>query len=233
MSGEHQIIMRKLLQLAALLFTITAATRAQVSDPNKLIAPPPPPISFHSRHVAIPNFQWLWQYTQPAPDGNEAGLLVDPHFDSFLDDNLKAPQSFFRDGKVSLSAVAHSYFGMIFSPVRGIDNRYITFNSCVPHDCTRHGLIWVDTAPQHPTVVFAATEWTTQGKPETDPDAEYNLWVFSNRPLDPEHPPTALMSAIQQWNPQQHIKNALVIDPDGTPHQVNPATLGATPAPTK
>jgi len=226
--------MRTTIQLAAaLLITITATSRAQVSDPNKLIAPPPPPIRFHGTHVAIPDLQWLWQYTQPAPDGNEAGLLVDPHFDSLLKDNLKAPQSFFRDGKVPLSAVARSYFGMIFSPVHGIDNRYITFSSCVPHDCTRHGLIWVDTAPQHPIVVFAATEWATEGKPESNPDAEYNLWVFSSRPLDPEHPPATLVTAISDWiSPAapQHIKTALVIDPDGTPHQVNPTVLGATPS---
>jgi hypothetical protein len=87
--------------------------------------------------------------------------------------------------------------------------------------------------------VFAATEWTTQGKPEIDPDAQYNLWIFSSRPLDREHPPATLVTAISNWNSSwnkarpQHIQTALIIDPDGTPHKINPATLGAIPAETK
>ena len=235
MSGEHQIIMRKLLQLAsALALTITATSRAQVSDPNNLIAPPPPPIQFRGKHLVKPvtDLQWLWQYTAPAP-GNEGGLLIDPHFHEMLHNNLTAPQSFYRDGNLPLYDVAEAYFGTHTNAVRSQDNRYIAFAGCVPHLCEDQGLLWIDTAVQHPTVVFAATEWTTEGAPVEDPNAAFNLWLFSSRPLDADHPPTALIAAIQQWNPQQHIKTALVIDPDGTPHQVNPATLGATPAPTK
>jgi hypothetical protein len=226
--------MRTTLHLAATLLLLGATTtRAQITNPDNLIARPPRnPVHHPTRPTD--DLQWLWQYTQPAPNGNEAGLLADPQFPSFLAENLLTPQSFFRNGKVPLANVAQLYFGMTFSPVRGIGNRYITFNSCVPHDCERHGLIWVDTAPPHPTVVFAATEWTTQGEPEIDPDAEYNLWLFSSRPLDPEHPPPTLIVAISNWNATQpqHIKTALVIDPDGTPHEVNPAALGATPATT-
>jgi len=224
--------MRTALQLVATLLLTGATTmHAQITNPDNLIAPPP-----RNPARAIPrptgDLQWLWQYTQPAPNGNEAGLLKDPRFASLLADNLKAPQSFFRDGELPLAQVAQRYFGMIFSAVRGIDNRYITFNSCVPHDCTSHGLLWADTAPQHPTVVFAATEWTTQGKSVIDPDAEYYLWVFSSRPLNPDHLPATLVAAIAGWNgtQPQHIQRALVIDPDGTPHPVEPAKLGATPA---
>jgi hypothetical protein len=227
--------MRKLFHLAAALTLLTAATtHAQITNPNDLIAPPPQPIQFHGKHLIEPvaDFQWLWQYTLPLPDGNEAGLIADPHFREMLKNNFKAPQSFYRDGALPLAEVAEQYFGMIFSPVEGIDNRYITFNSCVPHDCIRQGLIWVDTATQHPVIVFAATEWTTEGKPDADPDATFNLWVFSNRALDIEHLPPALITAISQWNGKkpQHIQTALLVDPDGTPHKINPAILGATPA---
>jgi hypothetical protein len=227
--------MRHHLHLATLTLLLGATTtHAQITNPDTLIGKPPAPPT-HARVSLTTDLQWLWQYTQPAPQGNEEGLLKDPRFTDLLKDNLKASQSFFRDGTLPLAEVAHRYFGMIFSSVRGIGNRYITFNSCVPHDCTSHGLLWVDTAPQHPTVVFAATEWTTQGKSVIDPDAEYYLWIFSSRPLDPEHPPATLVAAIADWNgtQPQHIKRALLIDPDGTLHTVVPATLGATPTETK
>jgi hypothetical protein len=224
-----------LLHLAALLI-LTAPARAQITDPNNLIAPPPPPIQFRGKHlIRTTDLQWLWQYTQPAPIGNESGLLADPHFRPMLDDNLKAPQAFFRNGKLPLARVAELYFGMILGNVTGIDNRYITFYSCVPHNCTSQGLLWIDTQPQHATVVFAATEWTAEGKSVIEPDADYNLWLFSSRALDIEHPPQSLIEAIAHWRPTapQHIKTALVIDPDGTPHKINPAAFGATPSSTE
>ncbi|MGA8939880.1 MAG: hypothetical protein WB439_12025 [Acidobacteriaceae bacterium] len=223
--------MRITLQLAALLLFTATTVRAQITNPDNLIAPPPRNPAIH-RPLPADNLQWLWQYTQPAPNGNEAGLLDDPRFKSMLHDNLKAPQSFFRNGALPLADVAEHYFGMIFSAVRGMDNRYITFNSCVPHDCTSQGLLWIDTAPAHPTIVFVATQWTTEGKSDADPDADFNLWVFSNRPLDPEHPPPTLVTAISKWDYMQprHIKTALIVDPNGMPHKVDPRILGATPS---
>lgn len=229
-------MMMRALQLASVctLVSASASVRAQITDPNNLIAPPPPPIQFRGKHLVRPNvdFQWMWQYTQPAPHGNEGALLSDPHFAPMLQESLKAPQSFFRDGALPLPDVAQQYFGVSFSSVRAEGNRYISLTGCVLHQCENQGLLWVDTSVQHPTVVFAATQWTTQGVPVDDPGATFNLWVFSSRALDVEHPPAALVDAIAQWNntSPQHIHAALVVDPDGTPHQVNAAVLGATPA---
>ncbi len=227
--------MRKTLQLAALTFTlITTPAHAQVSNPDNLIAPPPPPIQFHGKHLVTKStdFQWLWQYTTPAPDGNESALIQDPNFRIMLRDNLTAPQAFWRDGKLPLPDVARLYFTTSNNAVHGIDNRYVTLGGCVASMCEDQGLLWIDTAPQHPTVVFAATEWTTEGRPAADPDASFNLWLFASRALDPDHIPPSLVAAISDWNAiaPQHIQTALIIDPDGTPHKVDPTSLGATPS---
>jgi hypothetical protein len=227
--------MRTTLQLAAVTITLmTAGAYAQVSNPDNLIAPPPTPIQFHGKHLIKPvtDFQWLWQYTAPGPDGNEGALLTDVHFRSMLRDNLTAPQAFWRDGKLPLSDVARLYFTTSNNSVHGIDNRYVTLGGCVASMCEDQGLLWIDTASQHPTVVFAATEWTTEGKPAADPNASFNLWLFASRPLDPDSIPPSLVAAIADWNAiaPQHIQTALLIDPDGTPHKVDPATLGATPS---
>jgi len=227
--------MRPTLQLAVIALALTAtAGHAQITDPNNLVAPPPPPIQFRGKHLITKtnDLQWLWQYTTPAPDGNEGALLVDPHFRMMLADELTAPQAFFREGKVRLPDVARLYFGTLSGSVRSEGNRYIWLGGCVQHQCERQGLLWFDTAVQHPTVVFAATEWTTEGKPSEDPDASFNLWLFASRPLDPEHIPQSLVAAISDWNAiaPQHVQTALVIDPDGTPHKVDPAALGATPS---
>ena len=95
-------------------------------------------------------------------------------------------------------------------------------------------------------VAFAAIDWTKQGRPTTDPAAEYTVWLFSNDPLTtagpgagPEHVPAALARSIARWAAKplpglayvQNITHAVLVDPDGTPHEVTPASLGIRPVP--
>jgi hypothetical protein len=222
--------MRHLLQLAAVTAALAATTaHAQIINPDKLVAPPPPNPARHYPHKSTSaDVQWLWKYTQPAPNGNLGGLLADSRFPTLLHDQLRAPQSFFRDGHAPLDEAATRYLGTQFS-VTGTDNRYITATGCVPQNCVDQGMLFVDTLGTHPLVVFAATAWTTVGKPSEDPAADFNLWIFPGAALDPEHPPFALTQAISRWNSTaaQHIQTAILVDPDGTPHKVDPSTFGA------
>jgi hypothetical protein len=96
-------------------------------------------------------------------------------------------------------------------------------------------MLWVDlNGPQH-LVVFAAIDWITGGRPPSDPEAEYTLWIFPNHAIEPDHIPAALVHSIARWTAQppggstvtQQIRNAILVDPDGTPHPVEKATTGA------
>jgi hypothetical protein len=85
--------MRKPLQFAALLLLIGATTtRAQVTNPDKLIAPPPRNPAHHAIKPED-NLQWLWPFTKPAPLGEAANLRIDARFQAFLQDSFKQPQS--------------------------------------------------------------------------------------------------------------------------------------------
>ena len=113
------------------------------------------------------------------------------------------------------------------------DNRYISISGCVVHFCPARGLLWLDLNGTHHLVVFAAIDWIKHDKPTSDPAAEYTLWVFPNDPLsiagNGPHPPAALIKAIARWAAQplpgsaivQNITHAILVDPDGTPHQVD------------
>lgn len=223
--------MRILLQLAALTAALAATgARAQIINPDKLVAPAPANPAHHFDHKSA-DVQWLWKYTHPTPNGDLGGLLADPRFPALLHEQLRAPQSFFRDGHAPLEEAATRYLSTQFA-VTGTDNRYITATGCVPHNCVDQGLLFVDTLGSHPLVVFAATAWTTVGKSSSDPAADFNLWIFPGVALDPEHPPFALTQAISRWNftAAQHIQTAILVDPDGTPHRVDPSTFGALPS---
>jgi hypothetical protein len=189
------------------------------------------------------DIEWIWQYTPAdnAKDGRENDLIQDPHFRPFLEQFLTAPQTFWGipiEGRYrSLANTALDHLS-IPDKVLADDNRYVSVTGCVIHFCPARGLLWVDLNGSHHLVVFAAIDWSKQGRPTSDPTAEYTLWVFPNEPLTVaeggQHPPPALMKAIARWTAQplvgsgivQNITHVILVDPDGTPHEVAPSALG-------
>jgi hypothetical protein len=212
--------MRRILQLAAaalLLTTAAPAMRAQL----------------HLKHdkPQVEDLSWMWQYTQPTPTGNENGLLSDARLKPFLAEHLTAPQSFWSKGK-SLADTALEYLGRPRSVVAD-ESRYITATGCVQEFCPNRGLLWVDLGSPHPLIIFAATNWIAENKATDQPGANYTLWIFSSRTLDPAHLPRRLTRSIAPWAVEpiadgtvEQFANVILVDPDGQPHQIQPADIG-------
>lgn len=218
--------MRTAIQLAATaLLLIATRARAQITSPDILVAPAPRPPAARAKPAPIDDVQWMWHFAQPAPNGDEVGLLRDPRFARLLHDTFKAPQSFWRDGTVSLAEAASQHFGVTQGGVQGEDNRYISLTGCVAHSCPDQGLLWVDTLPNHVLLIFAATDWTAQSKGMEDPAADFNLWIFPSRALAQQALPEGFLRAALGWKHPGHIQTAVLVDPDGTPHPLNPITL--------
>ena len=219
--------MRRLLQLAIALLLVTTLAPAQA------VKKPKP---------APENVEWIWQYTPDDTNkqGRENDLVQDDRFRPLLDQFLTAPQTFWGapvNGRYrSLASTALDHLTVPGS-VLADENRYISISGCVVHFCPARGLLWLDLNGSHHLVVFAAIDWIKQDKPTTDPTAEYTLWLFPNDPLP--HPPAALLKALARWAAQplagsaivQNITHAILVDPDGTPHELAPATLGIAPHP--
>jgi hypothetical protein len=191
--------------------------------------------------------EWIWQYTPDATnkDGRENDLIQDSHFRPFLEQFLTAPQTFWGppvNGKYrSLANTALDHL-TVPGKILADENRYISITGCVVHFCPSRGLLWIDLNGKQHLVVFAAIDWIKQGRPISDPAAEYTLWVFPNQPLTvasggTQHPPAALTHAIARWTAEplagagivQNITHAILVDPDGTPHEVAPSALGVAP----
>ena len=233
--------MRTNLHLAATLLLIGATTsgvqttRAQITNPDNLIAPPPPNPAQHQPIHPADDLQYLWQYTRPTPLGRANDLRLDARFQTFLHDDFKQPQSIWGTEAPQPLAAIIPLFLTRYGAVTADHNRYLAIDGCVPRFCPASGLLWIDLGRPHPLAVFAAVTWNPDAHTIDEPAADYNLSLFSNRSLSPDQLPLALTEAIAHWNIRlasahrlvPHIAHALLIEPDGTPHPLDPAMAGA------
>jgi hypothetical protein len=229
--------MRQTLHLAAILLILGAATtRAQITNPNTLIVPPPQNPAHHQTTHPVDDLQWLWQYAQPAPIGRANDLRLDARFQYFLLTAFKQQQFIWGPPNTHEPlATIIPLFLTKYGSVASTSNRYLTADGCVPSFCAASGLLWIDLGRPHPLAVFAAVNWNPDAHTVDEPTADYNLYLYSNHPLSPDALPLALTEAIAHWNIRlaaahrlvPHIAHALLIQPDGTPNPLDPAMAGA------
>ncbi len=228
--------MRRALQLVLIALLVTAVARAQMPTPQPPAQIPPPQIQ-KNKKTPKENVEWLWQYGPPPADGRETQLVLDTRFQPFLAQHLTAPQSFWGNPKTGYKSLAVTALDFLSMPdkVLADNNRYLSITGCVFRFCSDRGLLWVDFNGPHPLVVFNAIDWIKDSKTPDQPGAEYTLWVFPNQAIEPEHIPAALVHSIARWTAHpppgnketQQIRNAILVDPDGTPHDIPPASIGA------
>jgi len=220
--------MRRRLQLAAITLLLTTGVAAGGAQIHLKREKPP-----------ADDLSWLWQYTKPAPGGNENGLTNDPRFQPFLKQHFTMPQSFWGNGTESLAETAFTFLG-VPGIMRADDNRYITATGCAPNFCPARGMLFVDTAGSRPLVVFAAINWNSEGHTLDEDDAEYTLWIFLDRELTPHgftdttlHLPLPLQKSLGIFSAELNggkvpplVTRSFVVDPDGKPHEIPPSQTG-------
>ena len=230
--------MRRTLQLAALTLLLSAAMgmRAQITNPDDLVAKPP---ANPARPPVRPTdfFQWLWAFAQPEPIGRASDLRYDARFHTLLSDNFNRPQAMWGpepSQNPPLDAVIPLFLSR-YGTVTTQGNRYLTIDGCVPEFCAAHGLLWFDLGTSHPLAIFAGVTWSPESHTTDQAAANYNLWIYPNRDLSPDDLPTAFTESIAHWDARlaaahrlvPHIANAVLIDPNGTAQALTPSLVGA------
>jgi len=229
--------MRKLLQLATLVLLAGAATtHAQITNPDKLVAPPPHPPQISSG-VAEDNLQWLWPYTKDPDSEVVLTLRDDPRFREMLRHNFRTQQTFWGENPNLAEAI--SQFLTRYGHITTKDNRYITIDGCVRTFCPATGLLWFDLGTQHPLIVFVGINWSPTGHTVNEPASSYDLWLFSNHPFTQSTVPETLVHSIADWQKYlrsrgrivPHIGHAIMVDANNRPNFILPELLGANGIP--
>ena len=230
------------LPVAVLALTMTHGARAQL-----LGEPPIPPKNKKSKQRGA-DLEWMWQYSPPPAEGRENELIQDPNFRPFLDEYFKAPQAFWGPNPTDPKAPTHKSladtvydFLAIPAKVAADENRYITVTGAVRRFRTSRGLVFADLNVPDPLVVFAAIDWIRDSNAVDDPNAQYTLWIFANKapgpPTAPMSLPPPLVRSLTRWMAEplagngivQKITAAILVDPDGTPHQIAVPQAAAPP----
>lgn len=222
---------------AAFLLTATFGVRAQITNPDALVAPKPQnPARSHRPLRMQDDLQWLWQYAKPLPNGRAYDLRVDARFQAMLAREFRQPQAMWgpESAHEPLASVIPVFLTK-YGTVTGENNRYFMVDGCVPRFCPAHGLLWIDLGRPQPLIVFAAVNWNPDGHSTDELLADYNLWLFSNRDLDADALPLALTEDIAHWDARlaaahrlvPHVQHAILVEPNGQPFPVDPAMAGA------
>lgn len=201
--------------------------------------PLPPKRQKHQQKQRIRDFEWMWQYGPPPEGGREHEFIQDSHFRPFLQKNFTAPQSFWglqpadvKDlRRKSLPDTIEDFLD-VPGTVSADDNRYITVTGAVFHFSTSRGLLFADLDSPDPLLAFAAIDWIRDAHTTAEANAEYTLWIFTNRQPGTADAPLALPPAFSRslvhWVATplagsgivQKIRAAILVEPDGIPHQI-------------
>lgn len=173
---------------AAILFSISSAAFGTAPSTSPVL-----------QHSTVSDTAWTKSFAAPyrqlssSQPGRENALNLDPRFATLLKDSFHQHQWFWyeRSRLVPTADLIQTFIGVPGNVILD-DNRYVTVNGCVPHDCGDAGMVWIDTASEPATLVFAAAVHISGG-PET------HLWLFVSKHLNIGQMPPAFMSSLKRW----------------------------------
>jgi hypothetical protein len=165
--------MRTFMMLAMLALVAAPVTKAQTKQPT-----------------AASDASWVRTYAPPneansataAEHLHRGSLESDPRFIPLLRATLPQRQSWWVNGyggSATVIDVVQEFLGIPNDPIVD-DNRYVTLTGCVPHDCTTHGMLWIDTGTKPATVIFVGEDIVGGG---LKGESGYHVYLYTSREL--------------------------------------------------
>ncbi len=166
----------------------------------------------------------------PSTNGYENEFNGDPRLPELLRRALPQRESWWVNGyagSAPVSSIVQDFLGIPGELIVD-DDRYVTATGCVPHDCTTHGLLWIDTGTHPATVIFVAEDLFVGGH-----ESGYHLYLYTSRELATYYAgrrhigmlPAEFLATLAAWHASlpskydpQNVVLATIIWPNGRTH---------------
>jgi len=140
-----------------------------------------------------------------------------------------------HDHFTPLPSLVHIFIGVPGDAILD-DNRYVTADGCVPHDCVANrGMLWIDTGTQPAFLMFAAINPIRSN----NPPFESHLWIYTSRKLSWQPMPAPFLFSLHRWlaatgepgyreTDGYHYSFSIetIVQPDGVMVDLGPDVLG-------
>ncbi len=166
----------------------------------------------------------------PSTDGYENAFNGDPRLPGLLKRALPQRESWWVNGHAGsapVSSIVQEFIG-VPGALLVDENRYVTANGCVPHDCPTLGMLWIDTGMRPATVIFVAELMIEDVKGR---DANH-LWLYTSALQNFEALPPNFLTSLKRWHnsvPTQYspqtVTVATLVQPNGRMEDLSFDTL--------
>ncbi len=149
------------------------------------------------------NTAWTRAFAAPGPPstsgmpiGQENRINMDARFASLLKESFPQKQWFWYDHwkLTPLPELMQVFMGVPGDAILDED-RYVSIDGCVPHDCDNRGMLWVDTRTDPAVIIFAGIDSITSN---TTPSKSH-LWIYTSEKLSWQKIPSPFLSSLHRW----------------------------------
>ena len=168
--------------------------------------------------------------------GQIGALRWDPRFASLLKASFLQKQWIWYDhGKLtSLPDTIQEFIGVPRNAL--LDNdRFVTLDGCVAHDCDDSGMLWIDSGVDPAVLIFARTGMISGN----DSAEKSHLWIYSSEKLNWQHIPAPFLTSLHRWlttigtdgymggrGYHYDFTLATIVQPSGIMEDIGPDVLG-------
>lgn len=128
--------------------------------------------------------------------GQENRLNWDPRFTALLKGAFPQKQWFWYDHYrfTPLPELIQTFIGVPGNAILD-DNRYVTIDGCVAHDCSANlGMLWSDTEQRPALLLFVGINIVAGSS-----DNASHLWIFSSANLNWTALPKPFLASLHRW----------------------------------
>ncbi len=145
------------------------------------------------------DLSWLHSFAEAYQGTSSQDIKWHAEFERLMSSSFHQRQSFWRDhGRFLTLPELIQWFIGVPGKVTLDQDRFVTIDGCVPHDCSTTGMVWIDTEGEgKPQVFFVASEDVSGGP--SDQGSLQHLLIYSSTKANWQKMPPEFVASLGRW----------------------------------